>query len=62
MRSSQGALQLRTLQTIDGLGPTPSNTVILYPVELIELLRTVVTSKTAVAPPADARSAPPARA
>jgi regulator of protease activity HflC (stomatin/prohibitin superfamily) len=62
MRSSQGALQLRTLQTIDGLGPTPSNTVILYPVELIELLRTVVTSKTTVAPPADARSAPPARA
>jgi regulator of protease activity HflC (stomatin/prohibitin superfamily) len=59
MRSSQGALQLRTLQTIDGLGPTPSNTVILYPVELIELLRASAAARTAVAPPADVRPAPP---
>ncbi len=62
MRSSQGALQLRTLQTIDGLGPTPSNTVVLYPVELIELLRTAAAARTAVAPPAGARPAPQAEA
>lgn len=34
MAETQGAMQLRTLQTIDGLGPTPSNTVMLVPVEL----------------------------
>ncbi|MBI4313463.1 MAG: SPFH domain-containing protein [Candidatus Omnitrophica bacterium] len=37
MLSSTGAMQLRTLQTIDGLGPTASNTVIfLLPVEVFE--------------------------
>jgi len=41
MTSSPGAMQLRTLQTIDGLGPTASNTVILaVPVELMELVKT----------------------
>lgn len=40
MAESPGAMQLRTLQTIDGLGPTPSNTVVLaVPVELYELVR-----------------------
>lgn len=39
MLHSPGAMQLRTLQTIDGLGASPSNTVILMPVELVELLR-----------------------
>jgi len=40
MAQSPGAMQLRTLQTIDGLGPTPSNTVILtVPVDLIEMMR-----------------------
>jgi hypothetical protein len=34
MFKSPGAMQLRTLQTIDGLGPTPSNTVIIFPSEL----------------------------
>jgi regulator of protease activity HflC (stomatin/prohibitin superfamily) len=39
MRESPGAMQLRTLQTIDGLGPTSSNTVVLaVPVELMELI------------------------
>jgi len=38
MARSPGAMQLRTLQTVDGLGPTPSNTVILYPVELVQAL------------------------
>ena len=37
MAESPGAMQLRTLQTIDGLGPTASNTVVLgVPVELYE--------------------------
>jgi regulator of protease activity HflC (stomatin/prohibitin superfamily) len=38
MLTSPGAMQLRTLQTIDGLGPTASNTVLLaVPVEVMEL-------------------------
>jgi regulator of protease activity HflC (stomatin/prohibitin superfamily) len=37
MAASPGAMQLRTLQTIDGLGPTASNTVVLaVPVEVLE--------------------------
>jgi regulator of protease activity HflC (stomatin/prohibitin superfamily) len=37
MAESPGAMQLRTLQTIDGLGPTASNTVILaVPIEVLE--------------------------
>jgi hypothetical protein len=37
MADSPGAMQLRTLQTIDGLGPTASNTVVLaVPVEMFE--------------------------
>ena len=40
MLASPGAMQLRTLQTIDGLGPTASNTVVLaVPLELMELAR-----------------------
>jgi len=40
MRQSPGAMQLRTLQTIDGLGPTASNTVVLaVPIEVIELVK-----------------------
>ena len=49
MSESPGAMQLRTLQTIDGLGPTASNTVVLaVPVEMFEslaALREVVRSK-----------------
>ena len=37
MAASPGAMQLRTLQTIDGLGPTASNTVILaVPVDILQ--------------------------
>ena len=37
MAASPGAMQLRTLQTIDGLGPTASNTVILaVPVDVMQ--------------------------
>jgi regulator of protease activity HflC (stomatin/prohibitin superfamily) len=38
MLASPGAMQLRTLQTIDGLGPTASNTVVLaVPIEIMQL-------------------------
>lgn len=40
MLTSPGAMQLRTLQTIDGLGPTASNTVVLaIPIEIMELAK-----------------------
>jgi regulator of protease activity HflC (stomatin/prohibitin superfamily) len=39
MESHPVALELRTLQTIDGLGASPSNTVILFPVELMDTLK-----------------------
>lgn len=40
MAESPGAMQLRTLQTIDGLGPTASNTVVLaIPIEILEMTR-----------------------
>jgi regulator of protease activity HflC (stomatin/prohibitin superfamily) len=42
MRAQPGAMQLRTLQTIDGLGPTPSNTVIILPTEFSELVGKIV--------------------
>ncbi len=39
MATSPGAMQLRTLQTIDGLGPTSSNTVVLaVPIEIMEAI------------------------
>jgi regulator of protease activity HflC (stomatin/prohibitin superfamily) len=42
MTASPGAMQLRTLQTIDGLGPQASNTVVLaVPIEVMELARAV---------------------
>jgi regulator of protease activity HflC (stomatin/prohibitin superfamily) len=45
MAKQKGAMQLRTLQTIDGLGPTPSNTVIVVPVELAEIIGQLTTKK-----------------
>ncbi len=44
MQKHPGAMQLRSLQTIDGLGPSPSNTVILFPADLNETLKSLVTS------------------
>jgi regulator of protease activity HflC (stomatin/prohibitin superfamily) len=42
MRESPGAMQLRTLQTLDGLGPTASNTVVLaLPLNMIEAIGAV---------------------
>lgn len=39
MSESPITLQLRTLQTIDGLGASPSNTVILFPAQIGELIQ-----------------------
>ena len=40
MAQSPGAMQLRTLQTIDGLGPSPSNTVVLaVPIDIMEAVK-----------------------
>lgn len=42
MKESPGAMQLRTLQTIDGLGPTASNTVVLaVPIDILETISTI---------------------
>jgi regulator of protease activity HflC (stomatin/prohibitin superfamily) len=42
MGESPGAMQLRTLQTIDGLGPTASNTVVLaVPIEIMDTIRSL---------------------
>ena len=39
MAASPGAMQLRTLQTLDGLGPTASNTVVMaLPVEVMDAI------------------------
>lgn len=46
MAQSPGAMQLRTLQSIDGLGASPSNTVLLaVPVEVLELAKTLASRK-----------------
>ena len=43
MAASPGAMQLRTLQTIDGLGPSASNTVVLaLPLEVVDALRAYI--------------------
>jgi regulator of protease activity HflC (stomatin/prohibitin superfamily) len=42
MAKSKGAMQLRTLQTLDGLGPTASNTVVMaLPVEVMEFFQKI---------------------
>lgn len=46
MSDSPGAMQLRVLQTLDGLGPSASNTVVLaVPLEVIESMRAYITSR-----------------
>lgn len=48
MATSPGAMQLRTLQTIDGLGPTASNTVVIaLPLELMEAVEAWTKTKQA---------------
>ena len=41
MEQTPGAMKLRTLQTIDGLGAGPSNTVVMFPMELTETVKQV---------------------
>jgi regulator of protease activity HflC (stomatin/prohibitin superfamily) len=49
MAESPGAMQLRTLQTVDGLGPTSSNTVVIaVPVELMGVFAKLDRDLTAV--------------
>ncbi|WP_448380148.1 slipin family protein [Gloeomargarita sp.] len=50
MQANPIALQLRTLQTIDGLATSPSNTVVLFPMELGQMLQRL--TKEVAAPPA----------
>jgi len=45
MLESKGAMELRTLQTIDGLGSSPSNTILLFPVELMQQLKSIIQHK-----------------
>lgn len=46
MAASPGAMQLRTLQTLDGLGPTASNTVVVaIPIEIMELVDTLAKAR-----------------
>jgi len=41
MQKSPGSMHLRTLQTIDGLGSSSSNTVLLFPAELSEIVKSI---------------------
>jgi regulator of protease activity HflC (stomatin/prohibitin superfamily) len=51
MATSPGAMQLRTLQTIDGLGPTASNTVVLaVPVDLLDAVQSLAKNMKAKNP------------
>jgi regulator of protease activity HflC (stomatin/prohibitin superfamily) len=51
MAQSPGAMQLRTLQTVDGLGPTASNTVIIgLPMEIVEALQAFTRGRPPLAP------------
>jgi hypothetical protein len=58
MKGSPGAMQLRTLQTIDGLGPNASNTVVLaVPIEMMEVVKDIDISlrngiRSPIGPPA----------
>jgi len=46
MGKARGAMQLRTLQTLDGLGPTASNTVVIaLPVEIMEMFQKFTAKK-----------------
>ncbi len=47
MEKNPIALELRTLQSIDGLGASPSNTVVLFPVQLAQALASLKTPNDA---------------
>ena len=59
MAKSPGAMQLRTLQSLDGLGSSSANTVIMaVPVEVLELARSISQSLFGRAPRDDANARP----
>jgi hypothetical protein len=51
MQLSPGAMQLRVLQSIDGLGNSPSNTVVLFPVEWVNVLNGLLQRWQSSSPP-----------
>ncbi|MEN9217303.1 MAG: slipin family protein [Gloeomargarita sp. HHBFW_bins_162] len=59
MQTNPIALELRTLQTIDGLASSPSNTVVLFPMELGHMFKSVMkppaTASGSVRSPSDFR-------
>lgn len=57
MQANPIALELRTLQTIDGLATSPSNTVVLFPMELGHMVQRW--TKAAAPPPANEPMAAP---
>ena len=60
MAASPGAMQLRTLQTIDGLGPTVSNTVVLaVPVDILQAVSGVSDFLKSRSQTADIQADPP---
>lgn len=52
MEQTPGAMKLRTLQTIDGLGAGPANTVVMFPMELTEAINRVAAAVGAAQPKA----------
>jgi len=42
MEQTPGAMKLRTLQTVDGLGAGPANTVVMFPVELTDAVSSIL--------------------
>lgn len=54
MEQTPGAMKLRTLQTIDGLGAGPSNTVVMFPIDLAETVKRLADSlqRNSGSPPA----------
>ncbi len=46
MEQTPGAMKLRTLQTIDGLGAGPANTVVMFPMDLSENIKKIVENVT----------------
>ena len=60
MTSTPGGMQLRVLQTLDGLGPTPSNTIIIpIPLELLDGFKEIASALRDVREGRGARSAKP---
>lgn len=53
------ALELRTLQSIDGLGASPSNTVVLFPVQMAQVLSSLQGIKSEAPPSSEAAEPDP---